>query len=143
MYALTYEEGRPGCLFTGGEANSVILFIDKFNCEYTAHLDAYYDMILLACSRAAFELEIYVHEDLNTLFQRLLRCKHPKLYSSIDGFLETIKTLEADGDTAEKMMKCEEIVEGVIDGKVPKDLLGDYKQRDPASNGAYFSKSTP
>ena len=71
-----FEDGLSSCVFTGGEVHSVLLLIDgPKDDDYSKDTDKYNDMILLACSRAQYELVIYVNEKMNGVYENLSSCK--------------------------------------------------------------------
>ena len=75
VFTISMEDGPPGCNFSRGEIQSVVLFVDgPSKEEYEAEKDKYDDLMLLVCSRAQYELSIFVRDDLDHIFGTFDRC---------------------------------------------------------------------
>ena len=69
------EDGFPSCYCSGGEATSVLLFIDgPFDDDYVNSVNKYNDMFQVACSRAQFELVILISHKMSKVFEKLSAC---------------------------------------------------------------------
>ena len=72
IFVINAEHGPAGCSFSGGEADSVIVYFDEqIISEATIENSPTYDMILMASSRARYELVIYVRDDLKAIINTL------------------------------------------------------------------------
>ena len=71
------EDGFPSCYCSGGEATSVLLFIDgPFDDDYVNSVNKYNDMFQVACSRAQFELVILISHKMSKVFENLSSCSY-------------------------------------------------------------------
>ena len=78
------EDGIASCDFTGGEIQSLILIIDGPEDHlYKNDTALYNDLIVLASSRAQFELFIFVRNDLHFLITILKTCAKPVMAGNI------------------------------------------------------------
>ena len=72
---VSLRDGLASCVFSGGEIQSLLLIIDgPEDGSYGEHTIFYNDLIILASSRAQFELFIYVRKDIKALIMNLDRC---------------------------------------------------------------------
>ena len=78
-FVISLEDGPAGCDFRGGEAHSVIIYIDgPEQLDFKSDKENYFsilDMLLIACSRAQFELVIHVRDNLQDILRILQNCK--------------------------------------------------------------------
>ena len=75
FFIISLKNGPPGCYFSGGEVQSVVLFVDgPSSDEYKKEKDKFDDIFLLACSRAQYELTIFVREDLSHVYDTFRKC---------------------------------------------------------------------
>ena len=79
-FVISLEDGPAGCDFRGGEAHSVIIYIDgPEKLDFKSDKKNYFsilDMLLIACSRAQFELIIRVRDSQDKVFGILEDCQN-------------------------------------------------------------------
>ena len=72
---LCCEDGIASCSCSGGEYASVLLIIDgPIDAVYRQNSEWYNDIIRVICSRAQFELVIYVSNEMRGIYKRLVDC---------------------------------------------------------------------
>ena len=79
-FVISWADGPAGCEFRGGEAHSVIIYIDgPEKLDFKSDKKNYFsilDMLLIACSRAQFELIIRVRDSQDKVFGILEDCQN-------------------------------------------------------------------
>ena len=79
LFVVCVEDGPAGCTFSGGEAYSVIIYIDgpeeKLNSGDNKNYDSFVDILLMACSRAQYELVILIRNDIKSIRSLLKKCR--------------------------------------------------------------------
>ena len=107
LFVINLDNGPAGCDFSGGEADSVIIYIDgpekKLKSRDTEKYDSFVDMFLMACSRAQYELVIYIRNDIKSVHSLLEKCKcGAEKAISIDVLLQKLRKLRKQGSTTWK-----------------------------------------
>ena len=137
IFTVSLEDGPPGCNFSGGETQSVVLFVDgPSKDEYADKKDEFDDIFLLACSRAQYELSVFVREDLSHIFQTFSKCLGQKILHQnhtasersqvIANFLNDLETTVFTEDDVKRLFKEYKILLEVLTNRKPEIIRRNF-----------------